>query len=98
MEKLINDNQLSEFMNAVLDGLLDKKVKNILTVLIRNKDELFHLQKISKLSNVPIASSFRIVKRLASLGFIAVIRINKFKVYKLGDNKKTKELIGLLGK
>ena len=77
-------------MNAILDGLVDKKVKNILDVFIKNKDGLFHLQKISKLSNVPIASSFRIVKRLASLGFIAVIRINKFKVYKLADNNKTK--------
>ena len=85
-------------MNAILDGIVDKKIKNILNVFIKNKNELFHLQKISKLSNVPIASSFRIVRRLVSLGFIAVIRINKFKVYKLEDNKKTKDLIGLLGK
>ena len=83
-------------MNDVLDGLMDKKIRNILSVLIKNKDELFHLQKISKLSNVPIASSFRIVKRLVRLGFVAVIRINKFKVYRLEDNKKTKLLVGLL--
>lgn len=98
MEKLINDNQLSQVMSDVLDGLVDKKIKNILAVLIKNKGELFHLQKISKLSNVPIASSFRIVRKLTSLRFVAVIKIGKFKVYKLDDNKKTKELIGLFGK
>ncbi len=77
---------------------MDKKIRNILGVLIKNKGEFFHLQKISKLSNVPIASSFRIVRKLVNLGFVSVIRINKFKVYKLSDSKKTKVLIGFLGK
>ena len=85
-------------MDDVLYGLVDKKIRSILSVFIKNKGELFHLQKISKLSNVPIASSFRIVRRLVSLGFVSVIRINKFKVYKLSDSKKTKVLIGFLGK
>jgi len=80
-------------MNDVLDGLVDRKIRRILDVFIRDKDELFHLQKISKVSGVPIASSFRIVKRLVGLGFINVIKINKFKVYRLKYNKKTKLLI-----
>lgn len=85
-------------MDDVLYGLVDKKIRNILNIFIKNKGELFHLQKIAKLSNVPIASSFRIVRKLVSLGFVTVIRINKFKVYKLSDNKKTRILIGFLGK
>lgn len=85
-------------MDDVLYGLVDKKIRNILNIFIKNKGELFHLQKIAKLSNVPIASSFRIVRKLVSLGFVTVIRINKFKVYKLSDNKKTRVLIGFLGK
>ncbi len=85
-------------MDDVLYGLVDKKIRNILNIFIKNKNELFHLQKIAKLSNVPIASSFRIVRKLVSLGFVSVIRINKFKVYKLSDSKKTKVLIGFLGK
>jgi len=80
-------------MNDVLDELVDKKIKNILNVFIKNKDELFHLKKISEESDVPIASSFRIIKRLVRLGFITTIRINKFKVYKLAGNKKTKLLV-----
>lgn len=85
-------------MDDVLYGLVDKKIRNILNIFIKNRGELFHLQKIAKLSNVPIASSFRIVRKLVSLGFVTVIRINKFKVYKLSDNKKTRILIGFLGK
>lgn len=81
-------------MDSILDGLLDKKIKNILNVFIKNKDELFHLKKISEVSNVPIATSFRLMKKLVSLGFVTTIRINKFKVYKLAENKKTGLLIG----
>lgn len=81
-------------MDGLLDGLVDKKIRNILSVFIKDKDELFHLQKISNLSNVPIASSFRIIKKLVDLGFITKISINKFKVYKLADNKKTNLLVG----
>jgi len=79
-------------MTNVLDGLVDKKVKNILNAFIKNKGELFHLQKVSKLSKVPIASSFRLVRKLEEQGFIIAIKIGKFKVYKLADNKKTKLL------
>ncbi len=94
----INNDCINWSMSGVLEGIVDKKINSILGVFIKNKDELFHLQKISKLSNVPIASSFRIVKRLVRLGFVAVIKIDKFKVYRLGDNRKTKLLVGLLGK
>ena len=83
-------------MNGVLEGLLEKKVKNILGVFIKNKGELFHLQKISKESNVPISSCFRLIKKLVGLGFITTIKIGKFKVYKLVENKKTKVLATLL--
>jgi len=81
-------------MNGALEGLVDKKIRSILSVFIKNKGELFHLQKIAKLSNVPLASSFRIVRRLVSLGFVTLIKINKFKVYELSDSKKTKVLTG----
>ena len=85
-------------MADILEGLVDKKIKEILTIFIKNKDELFHLQKISQLSKVPISSTFRLIKKLTELGFITVIKINKFKVYKLADNKKTKFLISLIEK
>lgn len=79
-------------MKDILDGLIDKKIKKILDVFIKNEKELFHIQKISELSDVPISSSFRLIKRLMSLGFITSIEIGKFKVYKLAENKKTRIL------
>lgn len=85
-------------MADILEGLVDKKIKNILSIFIKNKDELFHLQKISQVSKVPISSSFRLIKRLAGSGFITVIKIGKFKVYKLANNKKTKLLASIIGK
>ncbi len=84
-------------MSSILEGLMDKKIENVLNVFIKNKGELFHLQKISQQSKVPIASSFRLMKRLTNAGFVTVIRIGKFKVYKLAENKKTRVLSGLLG-
>lgn len=85
-------------MNNILDGIVDKKIGDILNVFIKNGDEIFHLSKIAEESNVPVATSFRIIKKLVDLGFITIIRINKFKVYKLAKNKKTMLLIKLLGK
>jgi len=80
-------------MNGVLEGLVDKKIMRILKVFIKNKNELFHLQKVSELSNVSLATSFRLMRRLVSLGFVKVIRVGKFKVYKFAENKKTGLLI-----
>ena len=85
-------------MSGVLEGIIDRNVNSILSMFVKDKSELFHLQKVSKLSGVPIATSFRIVRRLVSLGFVAVIKVGKFKVYKIAENKKTKVLVGLLGK
>lgn len=85
-------------MDSALRGLIDKKIRNILEVFIANKDELFHLQKISKLSNVSLTSSFRLIKKLVNLELITTIKIGKFKVYKLAENKKTRFLSGVLGK
>ncbi len=85
-------------MNGVLDGIIDQKIRNILNVFLKNNTELFHLQKVSRLSNVPISSSFRLIKKLVNLGFVSIVKIDKFKVYKLAENKKTRQLIGIFGK
>jgi uncharacterized membrane protein len=79
-------------MDNIFRGIVDDKIRKILDMFIKRKGELFHLHKISKLSNVPISSSFRMVKKLVDFGFITSIKIGKFKVYKLADNEKTKVL------
>lgn len=91
----INNRHINNIMAGVLDGLVDEKLKTILDVFIKKPKELFHIQKVSDVSKVPLASSFRLIKKLVKLGFLDIIRINKFKLYRLANNKKTKILIGL---
>jgi len=85
-------------MNGVLEGLVDGKVVSVINVFVKNRNELFHIKKVSELSNVPLATSFRIIRRLVSLGFVSVIKVGKFKVYRLAENKKTRLLVRLLEK
>jgi len=80
-------------MDNIFSGIVDEKIRRILNVFINNKEELFHLYKLSKISKVPISSSFRLVRKLVDSGVINIIKIGKFKVYKLADNKKTSVLI-----
>lgn len=80
----------------VLEGLLDIKIENILRLFFQNEDELFHINKISAESKVPLATSFRIVRKLVGLKIIKTVEIGKFKVYKLDAGKKTKLLMQLI--
>jgi hypothetical protein len=78
------------------EGLIDPKINAILLAVFRNKNELFHLKKLSRLSKVPMSSTFRITKKLVSLNIIKVLNIHKFKLYQLEENEKTKALEALL--
>ena len=77
---------------SVFLQLIDPKVLKILDVFVKNKNEHFHLNKLSKSSGVPLATTFRIVKQLLSLDVIEQVSIHKFKIYKLAVNEKTAEL------
>jgi len=81
---------------AVFEELIEPKIVKILRLLTANPGKHYHLQKIASDAKVPIASTFRIVRRLAKLGYINSIVIGKFKIYKLAENKKAKELGVLL--
>ena len=81
---------------AILEELVDPKVISILKVLLKEPKGLFHLQKISRLSKVPLASTFRIVNSLVSKELVSVVTVDKLKLYQLPDTKKTEELKKLL--
>jgi DNA-binding IclR family transcriptional regulator len=72
--------------------LVDPKIKRILDTLVKNKGKLTHLKKLSKDSNVPAATTFRLVKKLIKLQYISVTTVGKIKLYMLADNKKTGKL------
>ncbi len=75
--------------DSLLAGLIDPKIERILKVFIQNKEQLFHLKKISSQSKVPLTTTFSIIKKLARLDIIKISKIGKLKLYKLAENKKT---------
>jgi len=77
---------------SIFRQLINKKVLKILDLLLRNKDKLFHLNKISDETKVPLGSTFRLVNQLVSLDIIDVIVVGKMKIYKLADNEKVREI------
>jgi len=72
--------------------LIDKKILKILELLLKNKQKYSHLSKISEKSNIPLASTFRIINQLSSLGIVEVTLIGKMKIYRIASNEQTKEL------
>ena len=81
---------------GVIRQLLDKKTLKILDLLLKNKDKIFHLSTISNDSKVPIASTFRIINHLVSLGIVEFTVVGKMKIYKIASNEKIMELDNVL--
>jgi len=71
----------------LLESLFDKKRIAMLKLFLQDKTKQFYLREISKLSNVPVASTFRILNEFVKLNLIQVIKIKKFKLYQAKDNQ-----------
>jgi hypothetical protein len=80
----------------LLESLFDRKILLILRLFIKKTDQKLTLQEISKSTKVPLATTFRILKRLLTLEIIFVEKIKHLKVYALNDNDRTKLLGNLL--
>ena len=70
----------------LLEGLFDNKKLKVIKLFLQNKEKQFYLREIAKQTRVPIASTFRIIKKLMELELITQIKINKFKLYKTATN------------
>lgn len=75
-----------------LEGIVDDKTLRILDLFMKNPEKLYHINKVSKDSKVPLATTFRIIKRLNSNDIIESVEISKFRIYKLSQNRKTQSL------
>ena len=80
----------------LLENLFDSKSLRILRLFIDDKNNEFYLREISKKSNVPVTSTFRIVAKLKELKLINQIKIKKFKLYKLADTDNVTFLVKML--
>ena len=76
----------------ILEGLFDKKIVSILRLFLKKKDQQFYLKEISKLTKVPLATTYRILNKLEEQSVIERTKIKHLKIYKLSENEKTKYL------
>lgn len=67
----------------VLDALFDKKLLTLLRFFLDNPEKQYYLRELAKLTKIPPATIFRLLKRLKNAGVIEEIKIKKFKVYQL---------------
>jgi len=77
---------------SVFEELIDAKLLKILKLLLKHKDQQFHLHKIAQETNIPVATVFRTINKLVKLDLVEQTVIGKFKLYTIAHNKKTKEL------
>ena len=74
----------------LLEELFDKKTLAVLRLFSTNADKQYYLREIAKATRVPIATVFRITRKLVTLGIINEIKIKKFKIYQFATNKEAK--------
>ncbi len=82
----------------IVEQLFDSKLLAVLRKFYEFDKKEFYIRELSKKSRVSLATTFRIVRRLVDLGLVNEIKVAKFKVYRLGDNEKTRFLGQLIKK
>ena len=73
-------------MSSSLQQVIDKKLLRIIRLFLNKNNQLFHLQKISAESKIPIGTTFRLIKKLTACGLVDIVSVGKIKLYK--TNKK----------
>lgn len=74
----------------ILEELFDKKTLAVIKLFSSNADKQYYLREIAKVTRVPIATVFRITRKLVLLGIVNEIKIKKFKLYQFANNKEAK--------
>ena len=76
--------------NKLLEGLMDKKTLNVIRLFSASPTRQYYLREVSKATRVPVATVFRIVRKLVLMNVIQEIKIVKFKVYQYATSKEAK--------
>ena len=77
--------------------LVEEKTLKILELLFKNKQKYFHLSEISYQSKISLASTFRIIQNLVSIGILDVILVGKMKIYVKVDYVPVNADVGVMG-
>lgn len=83
-------------MSSSLQKIIDRKILRLVQLFLNRDEELFHLQKISTEAKVPIGTTFRLIKKLATSGLVETVRVGKIKLYR--TNKNIAKEFGMLKK
>jgi DNA-binding Lrp family transcriptional regulator len=65
----------------VLESLISPPILKILKLFINNDDQTYYLREIAKLTRVPPASTYRILKQLVDNDIVKVNHVKRFKLY-----------------
>lgn len=74
----------------ILEELFDKKTLSVLRLFSTNPEKQYYLREVAKATRVPIATVFRIVRKLVTMDVLQEIKIKKFKIYQYGTGKESK--------
>ena len=83
-------------MPGGLEVLIEPKILAILKTLLKNPGKIFHLNSLAKSSKISVSSTARIIKKLVKNNFAEELKVGKWSVYQLADNKQTREFKRLL--
>ncbi|MFA5856929.1 MAG: PAS domain-containing protein [Candidatus Pacearchaeota archaeon] len=82
----------------ILKEIFDKKIVSILEVFVNEPNRTFTISEISKLAEVNITATFRIIRKLVTKRFIKIKFIGKMKFYQLEKNDNISQLLNFLDK
>jgi hypothetical protein len=80
----------------ILKDLFDEKIIVVVNLFMENPEKQFYLTEVSNKTKVNVATTFRILNKLVSQGFIKAEVIGKIRLYKLEKGEKVRALMKLL--
>jgi hypothetical protein len=83
-------------MKSLFEGIIAGHTLKILLLFVGKPEEFYHINKVAADTGVPVATTFRIMKRLVSQDVIETKAISKFKIYRLARNEKAARLSEIL--
>ncbi len=76
----------------LLEKLFDEKKLKLMNFFFDNPEDQFYLREIAKRTKIPLTTIFRLMGLLKELEIVKEIKMKKFKLYELNQNKNTKLL------
>jgi len=73
---------------SLLENLFDPKLIKLIRFFLDNKEQDFYLQEIVKATKLPLATTYRQVKKLASLDIVEKHMIKHFTLYRCAATKE----------